>query len=251
MLATNGFTGSAADASPCCRFRPCSDLSDQSVMPNLVAMTWRCSTNVRSYWTHLQREACREPVWFRDLLRWSRYSILRTGRRFRPDRLVCPTAFGLGTTPVWNQPAVLNPVGTILHWIRCWSGYDHSEPRTLTVQEITLQPDGLLDRESHCNRLSPELWKLSTHWNWHKTSRPSTVWTAELANILSTEILARSTVRLSIRSIRQAEQGAAQNTATAGVFDLDIDSNGRWSVEKFKGLLFQIERDLNASAKNS
>ena len=55
-----------------------------------------------------------------------------------------------------------------------------------------------------------------------------------------------------IRTIyKVAEQGAVSNTATAGVFDLDIDSNGRWSVEKFKGLLFQIERDANAIAQRT
>ena len=74
---------------------------------------------------------------------------------------------------------------------------------------------------------------------------------AELANILSTEILAEIN-REVIRTIyKTAEQGAAANTATAGVFDLDIDSNGRWSVEKFKGLLFQIERDANAIAQRT
>ena len=74
---------------------------------------------------------------------------------------------------------------------------------------------------------------------------------AELANILSTEILAEIN-REAIRTIyKVAEQGAAQNTATAGVFDLDVDSNGRWSVEKFKGLLFQIERDANAIAQRT
>ena len=74
---------------------------------------------------------------------------------------------------------------------------------------------------------------------------------AELANILSTEILAEIN-REVIRTIyKTAEQGAVQNVATAGVFDLDIDSNGRWSVEKFKGLLFQIERDANAIAQRT
>ncbi len=74
---------------------------------------------------------------------------------------------------------------------------------------------------------------------------------AELANILSTEILAEIN-REVIRTIYMtAEQGAVSNTATAGVFDLDIDSNGRWSVEKFKGLLFQIERDANAIAQRT
>ena len=74
---------------------------------------------------------------------------------------------------------------------------------------------------------------------------------AELANILSTEILAEIN-REVIRTIyKVAEQGAAVNTATAGIFDLDVDSNGRWSVEKFKGLLFQIERDANAIAQRT
>jgi len=74
---------------------------------------------------------------------------------------------------------------------------------------------------------------------------------AELANILSTEILAEIN-REVIRTIYKiAEQGAAANTATGGIFDLDVDSNGRWSVEKFKGLLFQIERDANAIAQRT
>jgi hypothetical protein len=74
---------------------------------------------------------------------------------------------------------------------------------------------------------------------------------AELANILSTEILAEIN-REVIRTIyKSAEQGAVSNVATAGQFDLDVDSNGRWSVEKFKGLLFQIERDANAIAQRT
>ena len=68
----------------------------------------------------------------------------------------------------------------------------------------------------------------------------------ELANILSTEILAEIN-REVIRSIYiTAVKGSQINTTQAGVFDLDTDSNGRWSVEKFKGLLFSIERDANA-----
>ena len=74
---------------------------------------------------------------------------------------------------------------------------------------------------------------------------------AELANILSTEILAEIN-REVIRTIyKTAEQGATANTATSGIFDLDVDSNGRWSVEKFKGLIFQIERDANAIAQRT
>ncbi|MDP7368001.1 MAG: ATP-binding protein [Candidatus Pacebacteria bacterium] len=68
----------------------------------------------------------------------------------------------------------------------------------------------------------------------------------ELANILSSEILAEIN-REVIRSLYiTAVKGAQVNTTTAGIFDLDTDSNGRWSVEKFKGLMFAIERDANA-----
>jgi len=74
---------------------------------------------------------------------------------------------------------------------------------------------------------------------------------AELANILSTEILAEIN-REVIRTIyKVAESGAQVNTATGGAFDLDVDSNGRWSVEKFKGLIFQIERDANRIAQRT
>ena len=74
---------------------------------------------------------------------------------------------------------------------------------------------------------------------------------AELANILSSEILAEIN-REVIRTIyKVAKPGAQVNTSTAGTFDLDVDSNGRWSVEKFKGLIFQIERDANAIAQQT
>ena len=68
----------------------------------------------------------------------------------------------------------------------------------------------------------------------------------ELANILSSEILAEIN-REVVRTIySHAKMGAMVNTTLAGTFDLDTDSNGRWSVEKFKGLLYQLERDANA-----
>ena len=68
----------------------------------------------------------------------------------------------------------------------------------------------------------------------------------ELANILSAEILAEIN-REVVRNIYVTSVAGAQvNTTTAGIFDLDTDSNGRWSVEKFKGLMFSLERDANA-----
>lgn len=72
---------------------------------------------------------------------------------------------------------------------------------------------------------------------------------AELANILSTEIIAEIN-REVIRTMNfVAKVGCQENTTTAGFFDLDTDSNGRWSVEKWKGLMFQLDRECNAVAK--
>ena len=74
---------------------------------------------------------------------------------------------------------------------------------------------------------------------------------AELANILSSEILAEINREVLRTIYSTAVAGAQNNVANQGVFDLDVDSNGRWSVEKFKGLLFQIERDANAIAQET
>ena len=73
----------------------------------------------------------------------------------------------------------------------------------------------------------------------------------ELSNILSTEILSEIN-REVIRTVyKTAKPGAQTGTATSGTFDLDVDASGRWSVEKFKGLLFQIEREANAVAQQT
>jgi len=73
----------------------------------------------------------------------------------------------------------------------------------------------------------------------------------ELANILSAEILAEIN-REVVRTIYvNSEKGAQTDTTAAGIFDLDTDSNGRWSVERFKGLMFQLERDANAIAQRT
>ena len=73
----------------------------------------------------------------------------------------------------------------------------------------------------------------------------------ELANLLSSEILAEINREVVRTVYTVAKPGAQNNVANAGVFDLDVDSNGRWSVEKFKGLMFQIERDANAIAQET
>ena len=73
---------------------------------------------------------------------------------------------------------------------------------------------------------------------------------SELANILSTEIMAEIN-REMVRKINLSATIGGIDTTNSGIFDLDIDSSGRWSVEKFKGLLFQIEREANAIAKDT
>ena len=73
----------------------------------------------------------------------------------------------------------------------------------------------------------------------------------ELSNILSAEILAEIN-REVIRTINlTGKPGSQEGTTTAGVFDLDVDSNGRWLAEKFKGLMFQVEREANKIAKDT
>jgi hypothetical protein len=73
----------------------------------------------------------------------------------------------------------------------------------------------------------------------------------ELANILSAEILAEIN-REVVRTIYiNSEKGAVAGTTNAGIFDLDTDSNGRWSVERFKGLMFQVEREANTIAQRT
>ena len=73
----------------------------------------------------------------------------------------------------------------------------------------------------------------------------------ELSNILSSEIQAEINREVVRTVYAAAKVGAEVNTATAGTFDMDVDSNGRWSVEKFKGLMFQIEREANAIAQTT
>ena len=74
---------------------------------------------------------------------------------------------------------------------------------------------------------------------------------AELSNILAAEILAEMN-REMVRTINYtATAGAQENVTSTGTFDLDVDSNGRWSVERFKGLIFQLEREANQIAKST
>ena len=162
---------------------------------------------------------------------------------------------GLGTTvQSGTNPSVLNPVGTASS-----TGYNVGQgmvtgdaenlgngtgnqfnQMAFSIEKVTVTAKSRALKAEYSLELAQDLKAI------HGLNAE-----AELANILSTEILAEIN-REVIRTIYKiAEQGAVSNTATAGVFDLDIDANGRWSVEKFKGLLFQIERDANAIAQRT
>ena len=163
---------------------------------------------------------------------------------------------GMGTTgQTGTNPAVLNPVGAAGSQTDYTTGQgmrtDHAEKlgnatsnefnqMAFSIEKITVTAKSRALKAEYSLELAQDLKAI------HGLNAE-----AELANILSTEILAEIN-REVIRTIyKTAEQGAVQNVATPGVFDLDIDSNGRWSVEKFKGLLFQIERDANAIAQRT
>jgi len=164
---------------------------------------------------------------------------------------------GLGTvTQAGTNPAALNPVGTAATNTAQYTvgqgmptgdaesldgtGNDAFNQMAFSIEKVTVTAKSRALKAEYSLELAQDLKAI------HGLNAE-----AELANILSTEILAEIN-REVIRTIyKTAEQGAVQNVATAGVFDLDIDSNGRWSVEKFKGLLFQIERDANAIAQRT
>ena len=164
-------------------------------------------------------------------------------------------AAGMGTTSQsGDNPGVLNPVATasstaydVGQGMRTDSaegldgtGNDAFNQMAFSIEKVTVTAKSRALKAEYSLELAQDLKAI------HGLNAE-----AELANILSTEILAEIN-REVIRTIyKVAEQGAVENTATAGIFDLDIDSNGRWSVEKFKGLLFQIERDANRIAQRT
>ena len=164
-----------------------------------------------------------------------------------------PAGFG-SASQQGSNPAILNPVGTA-----ATPGYnvgqglvtgdaenlgsganDHFNQMAFSIEKVTVTAKSRALKAEYSLELAQDLKAI------HGLNAE-----AELANILSTEILAEIN-REVIRTIyKVAEPGAQQNVATGGTFDLDVDSNGRWSVEKFKGLIYQIERDANAIAQRT
>ena len=163
-------------------------------------------------------------------------------------------AAGLGTTAQsGSNPAVLNPVGSASS-----TGYDVGQGmRTDEAEDLGTTGDAFNEMAFSIEKVTvtAKSRALKAEYSLELAQDLKAIHglnaEAELANILSSEILAEIN-REVIRTVyKVAEQGAVSNTATAGIFDLDTDSNGRWSVEKFKGLLFQIERDANAIAQRT
>ena len=164
-------------------------------------------------------------------------------------------AAGIGTTSqTGTNPAVLNPTSAAKNLLYNvgegmrtdnaekldGTGADAFNQMAFSIEKVTVTAKSRALKAEYSLELAQDLKAI------HGLNAE-----AELANILSTEILAEINSEV-IRTIyKVAEQGAVSNVATAGEFDLDIDSNGRWSVEKFKGLLFQIERDANAIAQRT
>ena len=254
-----GFSGSATDTGPVAGFDPVLISLIRRAMPNLVAYDLAGVQPMSG------------PTGLIFAMR-SRYGTNRTagteaffdeadtafsGQNNSFDQTAGHSdgAAGMGTTgQTGTNPAVLNPVGSATSTdynvgqgmttgeAEALGGAagDHFNEMNFSIEKVTVTAKSRALKAEYSLELAQDLRAI------HGLNAE-----AELANILSTEILAEIN-REVIRTIyKVAEQGAVSNVASAGTFDLDIDSNGRWSVEKFKGLIFQIERDANAIAQRT
>ena len=254
---TGGFSGSSAEAGPVAGFDPVLISLIRRAMPNLVAYDLAgvqpmsgptgLIFAMRSRYTN---QSGTEALFDEPDSAFSGQNSAENLTGGMTD-----TAAGFGTTSQsGTNPGVLNPVASATT-----SAYDvgqgmrtgdsealgdgasnHFQEMAFSIEKVTVTAKSRALKAEYSLELAQDLKAI------HGLNAES-----ELANILSTEILAEIN-REVIRTIyKSAEQGATINTSTAGTFDLDTDSNGRWSVEKFKGLLFQIERDANQIAQRT
>mgnify|MGYP001193876755 CR=1 FL=1 len=252
-----GFSGSAAEAGPVAGFDPVLISLIRRAMPNLVAydlagvQPMNGPTGLIFAMRSRYENQSGDETFFNEVD--TAFSGQDAG--FNLTGGMSDVTAGLGTTAQsGDNPAVLNPVGTATSTAYDvgqgmqtgdaenldGTGGDAFNQMAFSIEKVTVTAKSRALKAEYSLELAQDLKAI------HGLNAE-----AELANILSTEILAEIN-REVIRTIyKTAEQGAAQNVATAGVFDLDVDSNGRWSVEKFKGLLFQIERDANAIAQRT
>ena len=252
-----GFSGSAAAAGPTAGFDPVLISLIRRSMPNLVAYDL-AGVQPMSGPTGLifaMRSRYQNQSGAETFFNEVDTSFSGQDAGFDVTGGFADAAAGIGTTAQsGTNPGILNPVGTATSTAyNVGSGMPTGDAENLdgtgsnafnqmafSIEKVTVTAKSRALKAEYSLELAQDLKAI------HGLNAE-----AELANILSTEILAEIN-REVIRTIYKiAEQGAVENTATAGVFDLDIDSNGRWSVEKFKGLLFQIERDANRIAQRT
>ena len=248
-----GFSGSAADAGPVAGFDPVLISLIRRSMPNLVAydlagvQPMNGPTGLIFAMRSRYENQSGDEAFFNEVD--SAFSGQDAG--FDLTSRMTDAAVGMGSTAQsGSNPSLLNPTGSAdntAYNVGRGMGTEESEAldsgdnafnqMAFSIEKVTVTAKSRALKAEYSLELAQDLKAI------HGLNAE-----AELANILSTEILSEIN-REVIRTIyKVAEQGAVHNTATQGVFDLDIDSNGRWSVEKFKGLLFQIERDANAIA---
>ena len=248
-----GFSGSAADGGPVAGFDPVLISLIRRSMPNLVAydlagvQPMNGPTGLIFAMRSRYENQSGDEAFFNEVD--SAFSGQNAGFDLT-SRMEDPSV-GMGTTSqTGSNPSLLNPTGSAdntAYSVGQGMGTEESEAldsgdnafnqMAFSIEKVTVTAKSRALKAEYSLELAQDLKAI------HGLNAE-----AELANILSTEILSEIN-REVIRTIyKVAEQGAVHNTATQGIFDLDIDSNGRWSVEKFKGLLFQIERDANAIA---
>ena len=248
-----GFSGSAADGGPVAGFDPVLISLIRRSMPNLVAydlagvQPMNGPTGIIFAMRSRYENQSGDEAFFNEVD--SAFSGQDAG--FDLTSRMTDSAVGMGTTAQsGSNPSLLNPTGSAdntAYNVGQGMGTEESEAldsgdnafnqMAFSIEKVTVTAKSRALKAEYSLELAQDLKAI------HGLNAE-----AELANILSTEILSEIN-REVIRTIyKVAEQGAVHNTATQGVFDLDIDSNGRWAVEKFKGLLFQIERDANAIA---
>ena len=255
---TGGFTGESTPAGPVAGFDPVLISLIRRAMPNLVAYDLAgvqpmsgptgLIFAMRSRFTNQSGTEALfdEPD--------TSFSGQNSSQNLTGGMTDVAAGFGTTSSPNGTNPGVLNPVGSATTTdYSVGQGMVTGESEALgdaaanafqemafSIEKVTVTAKSRALKAEYSLELAQDLKAI------HGLNAES-----ELANILSTEILAEIN-REVIRTIyKVAEQGATINTATAGTFDLDTDSNGRWSVEKFKGLLFQIERDANQIAQRT
>ena len=255
--AGGGFSGSAADGGPVAGFDPVLISLIRRAMPNLVAYDLAGVQPMSGPTGLIFAMRSRYNGQAGDETFFDEVDTAFSGQDDGLDLTAGQTApnVGMGTTSQnGTNPGLLNPTASATQTdynvgqgmktgdaenLGNGSGNQFNE-MAFSIEKVLVEAKSRALKAEYSLELAQELKAI-----------PGLNSAAELANILSTEILAEIN-REVIRTIyKTAEQGAATNTATQGVFDIDIYSNGRWSVEKFKGLLFQIERDANAIAQRT